>query len=68
MGVITTITIAATTKPNALPGPVGRYQVEASDHRTHIIDTVTGQLWSSSGTINSGSKIFYEPKLKMETD
>lgn len=64
MGVIVTITIAATANPNAMSGAVGRYQIEASEHRTHIVDTVTGQIWSSSNPSNSGSREFYGPKLK----
>ena len=67
MGVIVTITIAATANPNAMSGAVGRYQIEASEHRTHIIDTVTGKIWSCSGSNNS-SKTFFGPKLKVEND
>ena len=66
LGVLITVSIAATANSNALSGPVGRYQIEASEHRTHIIDTVTGQIWSNSSPNNSGSRDFYGPKLKNE--
>ena len=66
MGVILTVGIAASTGMKTPQGPVGRFQIEASEHRALIVDTVTGRVWTPSDIRSMSSNEFYQSKLKNE--
>jgi len=54
LGIIVTASLGAALKPNS---EVGRFQVSAGEHG-FIVDTVTGQSWSTRST----SQAFKQPK------
>lgn len=61
LGIIATIGIAATHHN----GQVGRYQIMGTERYGWIVDTATGEAWSSQH--NHGRKTpFYKPKLGPE--
>lgn len=64
LGVIFTAGIAATTESKLAQGPVGRFQVEASEHRALMVDTVTGRVWSTTNIRGMSQNEFYKSKLK----
>ena len=55
LGVIATASLGAALKQNS---EVGRFQIESGPHRAYVVDTTTGQVWTSSDNF----KIFRDPK------
>jgi len=57
LGLIVTLSLGAALKNN---NEVSRFQIAAGDHNAYVVDTVTGQVWS---TID-GYKAFRDPKAE----
>jgi hypothetical protein len=60
VGVVVMLGVAAASSP----GPVGRYQVTGAAAHAIIIDTATGQAWSTFLSSSGGraDPDFYQPK------
>ena len=64
IGVLVALGIAAASSP----GSVGRYQIAGTGSHGMVLDTATGQVWStflsSSGGRTDGN--FYDPKIDLK--
>ena len=63
IGAITLAILGAAAPASSSPVQVGRFQVSVGDNASgaFIIDTATGEAWSSSGGL---SQVFRAPKIK----
>ena len=62
LGVIVTASLGAALQHT---NEVGRFQIAAGDNNSaYVVDTVTGQVWSRSGSASKTSAEFNLPKAE----
>lgn len=61
LGVLVMVAVAAASSP----GQVGRFQLGSTNNQGLVIDTATGQVWSTyfSSSGGSGHADFFQPKI-----